>query len=122
MKECLYYVIRKQKKLFTHPQINLLLDLTKADLGVSLRPNMRADLSMYEEAVKKKEKFEKETSDEEKQQVKKFTLITGRDIMEILKIPSGPKVGEIKAKIEASYLEGKISSREEALKMIKENS
>jgi len=111
---------RKQKRLFTHPHIDLLLDLTRADLSASLRPNLKADLSMYNEAVKKKEKFEQESSDEEKQQVKKFTLITGRDIMEILKIPSGPKVGEIKAKIEAAYLDGKISTRDEALRMIEE--
>ena len=109
---------RKQKRLFTHPHIDLLLDLTKADLGASLRPDMKADLSMYKEAVKKKEKFEKEASDEEKKQIKKFTLITGRDIMKILKIPSGPKVGQIKTKIEAAYLEEKISNRQEALKMI----
>jgi len=111
---------RKQKKLFTHPHIQLLLDLTKADLGSSLRPDLKADLSMYKEAVKKKEKFEREASDEEKQQVKKFTLINGRDIMEILKIDSGPKVGEIKGKIEEAYLAGKISTREEAIKMIEE--
>lgn len=109
---------RKQKRLFTHPHIDLLLDLTKADLAASLRPDLKADLSMYEEATKKKEKFEKEASVEEKQQVKKFTLITGQDIMDILKIDSGPKVGEIKTKIEQAYLDGKISIREEALEMI----
>ena len=111
---------RKQKRLFTHSYIELLLDLTKADLGASLRPDLKADLSMYEEAVKKKEQFEKQANEEEKQQVKKFTLITGQDIMEILKITSGPKVGEIKGKIEEAYLAGKISTREEAIKMIKE--
>lgn len=109
---------RKQQRLFTHPHINLLLDLTKADLGASLRPGMKVDLKMYEEAVKKKEHFEKEASTEEKLQAEKFTLISGRDIMEILKIPSGPKVGEIKSKIEQAYLDGKISTRDEALKMI----
>lgn len=109
---------RKQKRLFTHPHIDLLLDLTRADLSVSLRPNMKADLSMYKEAVKKKEKFEKEATDEEKKQIKKFTLITGQDIMKILRIPPGPKVGEIKTKIEAAYLDGKISTREQALGMV----
>jgi len=111
---------RKQKRLFTYPHIQLLLDLTRVDLASSLRPDLKADLSMYKRAVKKKEKFEKEATDEEKQQVKKFTLITGKDIMEILKIPAGPKVGEIKTKIEASFLDDKISTRDEALKMIKE--
>ncbi len=112
---------RKQKRLFTHPHIELLLNLTRADLTASLRPNLKADLSMYNEALKKKQEFEKEASDEEKQQIKKFTLVTGQDIMEILKIPAGPKVGEIKNKIEQAYLEGKISTREEALKMIKDS-
>jgi len=112
---------RKQKRLFTHPHIDLLLDLTRADLGASLRPDLKTDLSMYEEAVKKKEQFFKVASDEEKQQVAKFTLISGRDIMEKLKIPSGPKVGKIKSKIEEAYLDGKISTRKEAIEMIKEN-
>jgi len=109
---------RKQKRLFTHPHINLLLDLTKADLAASLRPDLKADLSMYKEAVKKKEKFEKEASDEEKKQIKKFALITGQDIMKILRIPPGPKVGEIKTKIETAYLDEKISTREQALEMV----
>ena len=51
----------------------------------------------------------------------KFTLISGRDIMEILKIESGPRVGEIKSKIETAYLDGKISTRDEAIKMIEDN-
>lgn len=109
---------RKQKKLFTHPHIDLLLDLTKADLGASLRPNGKPEMEMYQEAVKKKALFEKETLDEEKKQIKKFTLITGRDIMSGLKIPAGPKVGEIKQKIEEAFLDGKISTRSEALEMI----
>lgn len=109
---------RKQKKLFTHSHINLLLDLTRADLGASIRPGGIVEMEMYEEATRKKEQFEKEAETEEKQQVKKFTLISGNDIMEILKIPAGPKVGEIKQKIEEVFLEGKISTRKEALKMI----
>lgn len=109
---------RKQKKLFTHPAIDLLLALTRADLIASWRPEGKGDISMYQEALGKKEKFEKEAADEEKQQVEKFTLVTGFDIMKVLKIPSGPKVGEIKRKIEEAYLEGKISTREEALELI----
>lgn len=109
---------RKQKKLFTHPHIGLLLDLTKADLGASLRSDHKADLSMYKDAVEKRKQFEAQAIDEEKNQVKKFTLITGEDIMQILKIEPGPKVGEVKAKIEEAYLNGKISTRQEALEMI----
>lgn len=109
---------RKQKKLFTHPHIDLLLDLTRVDLGASLRPDGKTEMEMYKEARKLKELFEKEASEEEKQQVKKFTLITGNDIMKILKIPSGPRVGKVKRQIEEAFLDGKISTREEALEMI----
>lgn len=111
---------RKQKKLFTHPHIQLLLDLTKADLGASIRPDGQSENKMYFEAVKKKEQFEKEVENTEKQQVKKFTLINGSDIMTVLKIPAGPQVGKIKTKIEEAFLDEKITTRQEALEMIKD--
>lgn len=109
---------RKQKKLFSDPNIGLLLDLTKADLSASLRPGEKVDMKMYEEAVKLKEKFEKESSEEEKRQVKKFDLITGHDIMKILKLESGPEVGRLKTEIEQAYLDDKINTRADALKML----
>lgn len=109
---------RKQKKLFTNPDIQLLLDLTKADLGASIRRNGQPEMEMYFDALKKKEQFEEQASIEEKQQLRKFTLVTGKDIMGILKIAAGPRVGQIKKKIEEAFLDGKISTREEALKMI----
>jgi len=110
---------RKQEKLFLDPRINLLLDETRADLLASVRPDGTTDLSMYENALKRKKYFASRPA-EEKEQVKKFDLITGHDIMKVLKFPSGPKVGQVKAKIEEAFLEGKISRRDEALKMIEE--
>lgn len=109
---------RKQKKLFSDPNIKLLLDLTAADLSASLRGNGKPDMKMYEDAVKLKEKFEKETSLEEKQQVKKFDLIDGNDIIEKLKIEPGPEIGVIKTEIEKAYLDGKINTRKDALVML----
>lgn len=111
---------RKQLKLFTHPHIDLLLNLTQVDLGSSIRPSGQPEMKMYEDAIQKRHNFQKQKETTEKNQVKKFTLITGNDIINILKIPAGPKVGEIKTKIEEKFLEGKISTRDEALKMIKE--
>lgn len=111
---------RKKKKLFLDPNIGLLLESTRADLLASIPTRGQADLSMYEEALKLKAKYEQEMSEAEKEQVQKFTLITGHDIMEALGIPSGPKVGEIKSKIEQAYLDGRISTREEAIKLIKD--
>lgn len=109
---------RKQEKLFSDPNIQLLLDLTKADLSASLRPDGKTEMKLYEDAVNLKEKFEREASIEEKEQAKKFSLVTGYDIMKILKIPAGPKIGQIKSQIEQQYLDGKINTRQEALKSL----
>jgi len=109
---------RKQKKLFSDPNIGLLLELTRVDLSASLRLNGKPDMTMYQDALKLREKFEKESTEEEKHQVKKFDLINGKDIMEILKIEPGPEVGEIKAEIERAYLDNKINSRKDAIKKL----
>lgn len=109
---------RKQKKLFVNNNIQLLLDLTQADLSASLRLNGRADMKMYQDAVELKDKFEKESSEEEKTQVKKFNLVTGNDIMKILNLPASPEIGKIKNDLEQAYLDGKISSKTDALEML----
>lgn len=108
---------RKIKKLFSDENIRLLLNLTYADLSASLRVNGQPEMGMYSDAKKLMEKFEKE-SDEEKDQVKKFTLVTGTDIIEKLKIPASPEVGKIKSEIEQAYLEGKISTQKDAFEML----
>ncbi|AKM82397.1 TPA: CCA tRNA nucleotidyltransferase [Candidatus Berkelbacteria bacterium] len=109
---------RKQKKLFLDENIQLLLDLTYADLSASLRPNGKPDMQLHNDALEMAERFSREMKDEEKNQMKKFDLVTGKDIMEILKIPASKEVGKIKSEIEKAYFEGKINTREEALKMV----
>jgi len=106
---------RKQQKLFMDTNILLLLDLTKADLSASLRSNSKPDMKLYEDALVLRAKYEAELSDEEKNQVKKFDLVTGADIMEILNLDAGIKIGKIKTDLEQAYLEGKINTREEAI-------
>jgi poly(A) polymerase len=109
---------RKQKKLFVDPNIELLLALTYADLSASLRPNGKPDMQMYRDALALRTKFEAEMSVEEKQQVKKFDLVDGKDIMKILQMPAGPEVGKIKNDLEQAYLDGKISTRSDAVLML----
>jgi poly(A) polymerase len=109
---------RKQKKLFVDQNIELLLDLTQADLSASVRPNGESDMQMYQDALALREKYEAESSEEEKRQVKKFDLVTGLDIMKILQIPAGREVGKIKFALEQAYLDGKINSRDEAIQMM----
>ncbi|MDD5208980.1 MAG: HD domain-containing protein [Elusimicrobiales bacterium] len=46
-------------------------------------------------------------------------LIDGNDVIKALKIPEGPKVGELLEKIHLLQFEGKIKTREQALKALK---
>jgi poly(A) polymerase len=108
---------RKIKKLFSDQNIQLLLNLTFADLSASLRPAGIPEMEMYESSKKLMEKFEKDP-ETEKAQIKKFTLVTGADILEKLKIQPGPEIGKIKKEIEQAYLDGKISTRKDALEML----
>ena len=108
---------RKQAKLFLDPRIDTLLEATRADLSASVRPDGKADISMYENALKRKEEFQARPEDEQ-EQVRKFSLISGKDIMEVLDIQQGPEVGRIKKDLEQSFLDGKISTRNEAMEKL----
>ena len=107
---------RKQKQLFLDQRINILLELTHADLSASLRPDLRPEMDLYESAVALKKRIDEETSAEEKHQVKQFDLVTGEDIMRIIGLPASPQVGQIKEKIEKAYLEGIVNTRQDAIK------
>jgi tRNA nucleotidyltransferase (CCA-adding enzyme) len=43
-------------------------------------------------------------------------LVTGRDLLEYLKIKPGPKIGKLLTEIQIAHIEGKIITKEEALK------
>lgn len=109
---------RKQEKIFLDPRIEILLESTRADLSASVRKDGSVDLTMYQNALKRKNEFMTRPK-EEKEQVKKFSLITGKDIIKELNLEPGPKIGKIKSEIEKAFLDGKISTREEAFKMLK---
>lgn len=46
-------------------------------------------------------------------------LITGRDVMDALGLPPSPKIGEILEAVAVAQVEGKVSSKEEALAFVK---
>ena len=75
-------------------------------------------MKLYRDALELRAKFEAESSDEEKRQMKKFDLVGGNDIIEILNISAGPEVGKIKSALEQAYLDGKINTRAEAIEMM----
>ncbi|MFW5704940.1 MAG: CCA tRNA nucleotidyltransferase [Nanoarchaeota archaeon] len=70
--------------------------------------------------MKNLEKFEKEFKKDKERcsQVKKFTLITGKDLAEIGVIP-GKEMGEILLKVKKEYILGKINTKKEALEFAK---
>lgn len=58
---------------------------------------------------------------EEKRFTAPVRLIDGRDIMKVLKIVPGPKVGEIMEQVVLEQVEGNIKTREDALRFLSEN-
>lgn len=48
-------------------------------------------------------------------------LLNGKEIMELLRIEPGPLVGEIKRALEEAQMEGKVSTKEEAIEFVKHN-
>lgn len=52
--------------------------------------------------------------------VQPVRLITGRDIMDALSLPPSPKIGEILEAVAVAQVEGKVSSKEEALAFIQQ--
>jgi hypothetical protein len=46
-------------------------------------------------------------------------LVDGNDIIKTLKIPEGPRIGEILERVQLLQFEGKIKTREQALQAIK---
>ncbi|HBA60011.1 MAG TPA: hypothetical protein DCZ92_04165 [Elusimicrobia bacterium] len=46
-------------------------------------------------------------------------LVDGNDVLKSLKIPEGPRVGEILEKVQMLQFEGKVKNREQALKAVK---
>ncbi|MDR0292124.1 MAG: HD domain-containing protein [Elusimicrobium sp.] len=47
-------------------------------------------------------------------------LINGSDVMSVLQIPSGPRVGELLEKVTLAQVDGKIKTKEDALKFLKQ--
>jgi putative nucleotidyltransferase with HDIG domain len=46
-------------------------------------------------------------------------LVDGNDVLKVLKIPEGPRVGELLEKVHLLQFEGKVKTREQALKALK---
>lgn len=92
-----------------------LLIVSLADREASLGPAVAADFN---------EKHKKFVGDgilrylEQKSRVFPPKLLSGEDVMNTLKIPAGPKVGQILERVRELQAEGKIHTREEAIELL----
>lgn len=73
------------------------------------KKEIRDNLDFLKELVRQHEQVEKRTTE---------PLLDGYDIMKILSINEGPKVGEILEEIKAAQAQGKIANRREAIKYL----
>ncbi len=74
------------------------------------------ELEALKETIRELEEFR----ERELKEVPQKALLSGYEIMNALGIPPGRLVGEIKRKLEEAQLEGKVKTKEEALRYIKE--
>ena len=104
--------VARQRKWAQNPWFSDLLVVWKADSQASYLGGEKIDLSLYEYAKKLYE-------DELARPKPPKPLINGYDVMETLKIPSSPLVGQILRKVEEAQLEEKIKTKKEALEFVK---
>jgi len=99
------------------PRFGNLLKIFRADSLASVPTDkkgrkLKPSLDLYDFALRV---FTKAS----KQKVLTERFVTGDDVMRLLKISPGPKVGQMLHKIEERQLEGKIKKRSDALKYLK---
>lgn len=96
---------------FLHPWFPDLLEVYRADaLGI-----IPKDLSLY---YKIKKLYQKEIVRLKKMPEK---LLTGDEVMKILNLPPGEKIGEILGEIRVQQLEGTLQTKKDAIRFTKEN-
>jgi len=104
--------LAKQRRWLMNPWFPMLLELSKADsLGIRpVRLNLyKKDLALYNQT--------KKLLDQENKKAKFKPLLSGKDLIYEFKLDSGPKIGEILKTLEDAQLEGKIKTKEQALKL-----
>ena len=107
--------LARQRAWAQHPWFPDLLLVWRADGEASyIGERGKLDLSLYNYAKKLYQ-------EELKRPKPPKPLLNGNEIMKILKIKEGPKVGEILEKLKEAQLEGKIKTKKEAENYLKKN-
>jgi len=102
----------KQLKWLLDPRFKYLLALFKADVLGSVKDPKKADLSLYNQIKKLYQEAKKLPRP-------KKPILTGKDIIKYLKIPQGPQIGKLLKLVEEAHLEGKIKTKKQAIKYLK---
>jgi poly(A) polymerase len=92
------------RRLFADPRFPTLFLLFKAD---ALGKKPPAD-DRYEKVARMYET-------EKHHPIPEKPILSGSEIMRVLKLKSGPKVGELKEKVQDAFLEGRVKTKQEAL-------
>ncbi len=114
-----FHKMKRSTKLhyFDNPYFSDLLEVYHADLLGSIPKNFSKRKKAEEDFYEIKAEFE--TAHVERALPSHLPeLLTGEEIMKILKIPAGPKVGEIKGRLRELQLEKKIMTKEETVKFL----
>jgi poly(A) polymerase len=98
-----------QHRMFTHPLFPSLLKVCKADMMGS-KPR---DLQLYKEVIVLYKQESMLLLEGPAQ------LLTGKDIMEITRLKTGPKIGELLAQLHEARIEGKVTTKGEAEEFVK---
>lgn len=108
--------LAKQRRWLMDRRFPWLLKLAKAD-ALGTKP---ANLVLYQKNLQLYEKVKK-LHEIEKKQPKHLPLISGKDLIYHFKFNEGPEIGRLLKIIEDAQLEGKLKSKSEALKFVKNN-
>lgn len=92
-----------------------LLRLSWADISATVPPSGKPDFLIYNAFVKKIEEVRSAVHAAKKERTLPPPLISGNEVMKVLKIKSGPEVGKVLAQIRERQLAGKLKNKKEAL-------
>jgi poly(A) polymerase len=97
-----------------------LLMLIYADILATIPPSGKPDFKSYKKLKKRILDLKKKAKIRRKQAELPPELLDGYEIMKVLKIKPGPKIGKIKEQLREAQLEGEIKTKKEAREFIKE--
>ncbi|AGB41934.1 tRNA nucleotidyltransferase/poly(A) polymerase [Halobacteroides halobius DSM 5150] len=105
-----YYFFKEVSSLTTDVCLLALADIISNQRLNDNDKEVKDSLIFFKELVREGENLQKKTAKR---------LLTGKDIIRLFSISEGPKVGELLKKVELNQAAGKISTKEEAIKYIK---